>query len=369
MGHLCRKVRGEPLRRGAPARLGAGDRRPFRDGAIVKPGPVALHDRSASVRGGAGACAGGSCQRAERPGARPTNLGRAARLHGEAAISQSEVDDLNANVRSTAAAVAAAKADVRARDLDVEFTQVRAPIGGRVSDRRVDAGNQVTAGEGGAGTLLTTINALDPIYFTFDGSEALFLKAKRARRAGARSSPVEIRLQDEASYRWKGQLDFTDNGLDPRSGTIRPCDIAQPRSVPDARHVRQHAAGQRGTERALLVPDAAIADRSGAQDVLVVLRTMCRGAAGDARPLVDGLRVIPSGLDPGERVIISGTQIACPVRRSGCVRDGLRRSRRRRAAPSSAPKPTLATHGGPTRHAPFALLHHAADLRRGHRDR
>src|SRR3546814_10308113 len=74
---------------------------------------------------------------------------------------------------------------------------------------------------GGQATLRTTINALDPIYFSFGASEALFLKAKRAEQAGDAGSPVEVKLQDETAYRWKGRLDFTDNGLDPRSGTIR----------------------------------------------------------------------------------------------------------------------------------------------------
>ena len=93
---------------------------------------------------------------------------------------------------------------------------------GRISDRRIDPGNLVQGGGSGAeGTLLTTINALDPIYFSFDASEALFLKARRARESGAAQSDVQIRLQDEGDYRWHGRLDFTDNGLDRRSGTIR----------------------------------------------------------------------------------------------------------------------------------------------------
>lgn len=168
----------------------------YRDGAIVKPGQLlfTIDPRPFETALARARAALASAQ--SDLALAPTNLGRAARLHGEAAISQSDIDDLNAKVRSTAAAVEAAKADVRARDLDVEFTEVRAPIGGLVSNRRVDAGNQVTAGEGGAGTLLTTIKAFDPIYFSFDSSEALYLKMKRAQEAGARSLPVEIRLQD-----------------------------------------------------------------------------------------------------------------------------------------------------------------------------
>ena len=95
-------------------------------------------------------------------------------------------------------ALAAAQARVQQRALDVEFTRIRAPISGRVSDRKIDAGNLVSSGVDG-GTLLTTINALDPIYFTFDVPELLYLKDTRARRQGAAGDVAEIRLQDEAT--------------------------------------------------------------------------------------------------------------------------------------------------------------------------
>src|SRR4029079_13070815 len=97
-----------------------------------------------------------------------------------------------------------------------------APISGKISYRRADPGSLVSGGNTGAATMLTTINAVDPIYFTFDVSEALQLKAQRDRASGS-SGPeqVEVRLQDESDYRWRGQVDFTDNGIDPNSGTIR----------------------------------------------------------------------------------------------------------------------------------------------------
>ena len=93
-----------------------------------------------------------------------------------------------------------------------------APLSGRISDRKVDPGNLIQGGQQGA-TLLATIVSTDPIYFTFDGSEALFLKAKRA--AGSSASPVEIRLPDETEYRFKGRVDFLDNEVDRSSGTVR----------------------------------------------------------------------------------------------------------------------------------------------------
>jgi RND family efflux transporter MFP subunit len=243
-----------------------------------------------------------------------SDLARANRLVGDEAISGGEVDALKARLQAAEAAVAAADARVREKALDTEFTQVRAPITGRISDRRVDAGNQVAGGEGTAGSLLTTINALDPIYFTFDGSEALFLKAQRARAAGTAASPVEIQLQDEAGYRWKGQLDFTDNGLDPRSGTIRGRAVLHNPNyflTPGMFGNMRLASG--GTQHALLVPDAAIQTDQARKTLLVV------GQDGKVAvkpvtlgPVVDGLRVIATGLLPTDKVIISGTQMALP---------------------------------------------------------
>src|SRR5688500_6859713 len=87
------------------------------------------------------------------------DLGRAMRLLDVDAVSRSDVDRLRAKVKATQAALAAADARARARSLDLEFTRIRAPIGGRISDHRIDAGNLVSAGEGPAGSLLTTINA------------------------------------------------------------------------------------------------------------------------------------------------------------------------------------------------------------------
>ncbi|MCL4651530.1 efflux RND transporter periplasmic adaptor subunit [Burkholderia multivorans] len=239
---------------------------------------------------------------------------RAQRLLGEAAISPSEADELNAKVEATVAALDAAKADVSARELDLEFSKVRAPIGGIVSDRRVDAGNQVAAGEGAAGTLLTTINAIDPIYFSFNSSEALYLKAKRSRGAAGRDSPVEIRLQDEADYRWRGTLDFTDNGFDPRSGTIRGrATVSNPNLFLTPGMFGDMRLADAGPRSALLVPDSAITSDLTRKAVLVV----DKDNVVSARPvelgaLVGGLRVVRKGLMPQDRVVVSGVQLVQP---------------------------------------------------------
>ncbi|MBA3677929.1 MAG: efflux RND transporter periplasmic adaptor subunit [Sphingosinicella sp.] len=235
---------------------------------------------------------------------------RAARLVDDEAVSREEVDSLRAALRSAEAGVGAAQAIVQQRALDLEFTRVRAPISGRISDRRIDVGNIVAGNE----TPLTTIHSLDPIHFTFDGSEALYLKALRARQSGQSGQQVEIKLQDEAGYSWKGQVDFTDNGIDPRSGTMRGRAV-----VRNPQHFL--AAGMFGNMRltsgaqtnALLVPDGAVRTDQARKIVLVVApdgTVMARPI--QAGPLVNGLRSIKSGLRPNDKVVISGVQFAMP---------------------------------------------------------
>ena len=241
-----------------------------------------------------------------------TNLDRAQRLVAEDAIAATEIDRLRAEVRSNQAALAAARAAVASRSIDVGFTTVRAPISGRVSDRRIDAGNLVSGGGGASATLLTTINAVDPVYFEFTGSEALYLKAKRqGLEKGAR---VDIRLQDESDYRWHGRLDFTDNGLDPAAGPIRARAIvanADGLLAPGLFGRMRLATG--GTHMALLVPDTAITTDQTRKQVLVVDRDGTVAARPvELGPQVGSLRVIETGLRPTDRVVIKGVQMATP---------------------------------------------------------
>lgn len=236
---------------------------------------------------------------------------RVQRLTGDEAISASEIDAIRSRLQAAQAALAAAQARERQRALDVEFTQVRAPIAGRVSDRRVDTGNLVSGAEGTGATLLTTVNKLDPIYFNFDASEALYLKS---RRDGHGKDAVEIRLQDEADYRWKGKLDFTDNGLDPRSGTIRVRAVL-PNSdnflTPGLFGNMRLSDG--GKVNALLVPDEAIQSDQARKTVLTIGKDdVVTAKPVELGPIVDGLRIIRSGLAPQDRVIISNLQAAMP---------------------------------------------------------
>ena len=232
------------------------------------------------------------------------------------AVSQEEFDNSQASLRQAVAQLGSAKANTRAKALDVEFTRVTAPAAGRLSDRKVSAGNYVTSGT----TVLTTIVSLNPIHFLFTGSEAVYLKYQRANRAGTRPSsrvaanPVDIRLGDENEYRWHGRMDFVDNALDLGSGTIRGRAVV---SNPDGLltpgmfgHMRLLGSG---AYQGMLIPEDAIVTDQTRKAALVV------GADGKVvqrvvvlGPIVDGLRVVRSGLNATDNVVIAGVQRAHP---------------------------------------------------------
>jgi len=236
-----------------------------------------------------------------------SELTRSETLLESQAVSQAEVDTRRGALQTAQAAIAAANANVRARQLDLEFTRVTAPISGRVSDRRVDAGNLV-AGGSSAADVLTTVVSSAPIHFVFDGSEAVLLKYQRQARRGA--APIQVRLQDESDFTRSGTLDFTDNAVDTASGVIRLRAV-----IPNADgFLKPGMFGQArlagsGSYEAMLVPDAAVATDQARRIVYVV------AADGSVAPrpvqlgpLVDGLRVIRSGLQRTDRVIINGVQ-------------------------------------------------------------
>ncbi|WP_254070456.1 efflux RND transporter periplasmic adaptor subunit [Acidisphaera sp. L21] len=144
------------------------------------------------------------------------------------ALPQSQLDMRRSTLRQAQANRDSALAALHNAQLNLSWTEVRAPIAGRISDRRVDVGNLVNGGQNGmTPTLLTTIVALDPIYLEFDAAEADYLKYVRLAHSGQRPSgrivrnPVEVKLQDETTWLHKGTLDFIDNVVNSRSGTIR----------------------------------------------------------------------------------------------------------------------------------------------------
>ena len=243
-------------------------------------------------------------------------LERGQKLLDAKAISQQAYDGLVATARQTAADLVSAQAAVRTAALNLEFTRVTAPLSGRISDRRIAPGNLVSADT----TVLTNIVNLNPIRFTFTGSEALYLKYQRANGEGTRTSsraaanPVQIRLQDEPDYRWKGHMEFVDNALDTGSGTIRGRALVD---NPDSfltpgmfGHMRLLGSG---AYMALLLPDQAIVTDQTRQVVYAVGSDgVVVQKAVELGPIADGLRVIKSGITANDRIIIDGMQRAHP---------------------------------------------------------
>lgn len=236
-----------------------------------------------------------------------TNLSRAETLRDQGFLSQAALDMRAAEVRTAEAAASAARAAVRTARLDVEFTRVTAPISGRVSDRRADPGNLV-AGGSSAGDVLTVIVSTSPIHFEFDASEAILLRYQRAGRNGR--APVQIRLQDETGFERAGYLDFTDNTVDTASGVVRLRAVVQNADgfLRPGMYGQARLAGA-AAYPAMLVPDAAIVTDQARRIVYVVQQDGTTAARPvELGPLVDGLRVVRSGLQPNERVVIAGVQ-------------------------------------------------------------
>ncbi|HWK53554.1 MAG TPA: efflux RND transporter periplasmic adaptor subunit [Hyphomicrobiales bacterium] len=226
------------------------------------------------------------------------------------AVSQEEYDSLEAAVLGAESDLQAATANVQAAQLNVDFTRITAPVAGRMSYRRIDVGNIVKADE----TLLTTLVSMDPIQFVFQGSEAMYLRYKRDNAHGMGGSPVRIRLQDETDYGWDGKLEFFDNAISAGSGTIRGralVDNPDGFLVPGMfGHLQLQAAAP---YMGILLPDDAIATR-GAQRIVYVVGadSVVKAVQVELGPLNDGLRVIRSGLDGSERVVVSGLQRVFP---------------------------------------------------------
>ena len=200
---------------------------------------------------------------------------------------------------------------------------MRAPISGRVSDRRVDAGNLVAGGQNGA-TLLTTIVRLDPIYFIFDGSEADYIRYSRLSVEGQRGSsrdtpnPVRVQLADEKDWPHSGVMNFVDNEINAHSGTIRGRAIFDNKDqfLTPGTFGRLRLYG--GPIDALLIPDAAVVSDQAQKVVLTVGEdNKVVGKPVTLGGMARGLRVVASGLTPSDRVVIGG--LANPFVRAGAI--------------------------------------------------
>jgi RND family efflux transporter MFP subunit len=242
------------------------------------------------------------------------DLARGQQLVRDKTITEQTFDQRTQAFRNTQASVAANEAAVRQAELDLEFTELRAPVGGRIGDRRVSRGNLVTGGAGGNTTLLANIVSIDPIRFEFTFDEASYLRYERFSGTGKDitgrdgSVVVSLKLIDEPDFTHNGYMDFVDNVIDRSSGTIRGRAVfSNPDSVFTPGMFGRVRVPGSPVYSALLIPDNAIGSEQVRKYVLVV------GADGVAAPkyvtlgqIEDGLRVIKDGLAPDDLVIVNG---------------------------------------------------------------
>jgi len=244
--------------------------------------------------------------------------------------------------RNAKASVSNNEAAVRQAELDLEFTELRAPIDGRIGDRRVTPGNLVTGGTGGNTTLLAVIVSTDPIYFEFTFDEASYLRYERLAKDGGQDVAnrnagvqVAIRLIDENDFDHQGRMDFIDNVIERSTGTIRGRAVfSNPNAVfTPGMFARVRVPGSSPYE-GLLVPDAAIGTEQARRFVIVIdEQDIARPKYVTLGQLTsDNLRVIKDGIGPDDRVVVSGLMQARPGQKVRPEEQGARP-----AAPGGAP--------------------------------
>lgn len=247
------------------------------------------------------------------------DLERGQQLVRDKTITEQTFQQRSQAMRNAEAAVAAAQAAVRQAELDIEFTELRAPIAGRIGDRRVAPGNLVTGGTGGNTTLLATIVSTDPIRLEFSFDEASFIRYSRLTggtlgNQRGMSAPVAIKLIDEPTFSREGRMDFVDNMIDRTSGTIRGrAQFSNSEGIlTPGMFARVRIAGTAPYE-GLMVPDVAIGSEQARKFVLVVgSDDLVATKYVTLGQVVDSLRVIKSGIEPNDRVVVNGLTRARP---------------------------------------------------------
>ena len=243
-----------------------------------------------------------------------SDLERGQSLVKEKTITQQVFEQRVQAARNAQAAVNSAEAAVRQSKLDLQFSELRAPIDGRIGARQVSPGNLITGGTSGNTTLLATIVSTDPIYFEFTFDEASYLRYKRMGTASDDVAsdrdkvPVSLKLMDEKTFDHDGRMDFVNNVIDKGTGTIlgravfaNPHDLFTPGMFA---RVRVPASAP---HEALLVPDTAIGSQQTDKFVLVVnAKDVATPRTVTLGQLVGSLRVIKSGLKPDDKVIVNG---------------------------------------------------------------
>src|SRR5882724_4739605 len=289
----------------------------FRDGAIVHAGDLLYVIDSRPFEAAALQADGQLSDARAKAELAKRELDRALTLVQTSAVSESVVDQRRQTLQAAHAAEMQAEGQLKAAQLNIEWSHVLAPMAGRVSRHLVSPGNLVQGSEGSA-TLLTSIVTMDPIYIYFDVDEATYLKNNKlwfeGRRPSSRDTPnpVQVTLTGEMKPLLEGKMDFIDNRLDVSTGTLRSRAVIPNKdiSILPGQFGRVRLIGSAPYE-ALLLPDTAIATDQSRKIVFVVKDdNTVEAKPVTLGPLDEGLRVIREGLKADDRVIVDGLQRA-----------------------------------------------------------
>jgi RND family efflux transporter MFP subunit len=293
----------------------------FRDGQMVKQGDLLFTIDKRPFQNTVDQARGTLAQAKANLAFTETDLERAKQLVRDHTITEQGFDQRTQAFRNAQASVAANEAAVRQAELDLEFTELRAPVAGRIGDRRVSPGNLVTGGTGGNTTLLATIVSIDPVRFEFTMDEASYLRYERFSHSGKEVTGrdggvlVELKLLDEKGYDHRGYMDFIDNVIDKSSGTIRGRAVfSNPGGVLIPGMFGRIRVPGSPAYQALLVPDVAIGTEQVRKFVLAVdANNTAVQKYVTLGPLVDdNLRVIKDGISAGDRIVVNGLMRARP---------------------------------------------------------
>jgi multidrug efflux system membrane fusion protein len=236
-------------------------------------------------------------------------LTRAEKLLADKAIAQREYDERASSLKQLDADARAAQAQYESAKLNLSYTQVTSPINGRVSKAEITLGNLVDAS-----AVLTSVVSLDQIYASFDGDEDTYLRVGAAAHQG-KPATVKIGLANEAGFPHEGKLEFVDNQLDPRSGSVRmraTFTNTDGALVPGL-FARVQLSGSTGAKPALLINDRAVSTDQDRKFVYVVGKdNKAEYRPVTLGPQIDGLRVVRDGLKVGEKIVVNGLQRVHP---------------------------------------------------------
>jgi RND family efflux transporter MFP subunit len=286
----------------------------FEDGQIVKQGDLLFTIDPRPFQNAVAQARAALAQARSSHAYAEADLRRGQQLVRDKTITEQTFDQRLQAMRNAEAAVAANEAAVRQAELDLQFTELRAPVTGRIGDRRVSPGNLVTGGTAGNTTLLATIVSIDPIRFEFTFDEASYLRYERLaggrRDASSRglSTEVMLKLIDETDFQHRGRMDFVDNVIDRATGTIRGRAVfANSDGIFTPGMFARVQVPASPPYRALMLSDAAVGTEQARKYVLVVGdNDIANQRYVSLGPIIDGLRVIKDGLSSEDRVIVNG---------------------------------------------------------------